>query len=189
MLITITGKIGSGKSTIAKLFSEIGCNVISADDLGHKLIQESRIKKKIVDVFGNTILKNGKIDRKRLGEIVFSDNKMLKLLDSIVHPLLIKKIRKSIINKKINVLDAALFYELKLEKISDIVILVKSKKIIIYTRLKNKYSKQIIDNVYKQQKEIKSYDYAIVNDVHLNKGNLMKHIRSILVDILVKRRK
>ena len=71
--IVLTGGIGSGKSTIASFLKLYGYEVVCADSIAHTLLDQSA--KEITEIFGNEILENNKINRKKLGEIVFSNKK------------------------------------------------------------------------------------------------------------------
>ncbi|MCK9275328.1 MAG: dephospho-CoA kinase [Syntrophales bacterium] len=86
--IGLTGGIGSGKSTVASLFSEKGAIVIDFDAIAHEVEKPGKEAwKGIVCCFGEDILdRDGAIDRKKLGAIVFADQKKLQELNSIVHP-------------------------------------------------------------------------------------------------------
>lgn len=83
-VIGLTGKACSGKNYIAKEFEKRNFYVIDVDKLGHKALIES--KDKIVKTFGDIVDESGEIDRKKLGNIVFSSKEQLKKLESIVHP-------------------------------------------------------------------------------------------------------
>ena len=84
-IIGITGKSGSGKSTITKLLSEkFNCNTVNVDKIGHQATENSEISKKLCEIFGKQILgKDGKVDRKKLGNIVFSDKEKMDILTNI----------------------------------------------------------------------------------------------------------
>lgn len=86
--VGLTGGIGSGKSTVAKLFNAQGIPTIDADQVAKALSQpETDEFNRIVDYFGHSILlESGEINRKHLGNIVFSDSKKRKYLESILHP-------------------------------------------------------------------------------------------------------
>src|SRR3989344_8046141 len=123
MIIGITGPIGSGKTTVAKLFSRRHFSRIDADEIGHELLKNSQIKNKIIKEFGNEILDNRKtIDRNKLGNIVFNDDRKLKKLNSIMHLTIINEIKNQIKiiqtkcgdNVKI-IIDAPLLFETKTE--------------------------------------------------------------------------
>lgn len=91
MKIALTGNIGSGKSTVAKEFENLGVPVFYADDEAKKLYQDPEVIDKIVELFGNEILKDGKINFKKLAKIIFSDEWSLKQVNSIIHPLVMNK--------------------------------------------------------------------------------------------------
>ncbi len=84
-IIGITGKSGSGKSTLTTLLSEKWkCNSVNIDKIGHKATSNEKITKKLCEVFGDEILDNEKnIDRKKLGNIVFSSKEKMDILTDI----------------------------------------------------------------------------------------------------------
>jgi len=85
--IGITGGIGSGKSTVAKVFEVLGIPVYYADDAGKRLMNENlELKDQVKKIFGEDAYKNDLLDRKYLAEIVFKSPEKLALLNSIVHP-------------------------------------------------------------------------------------------------------
>lgn len=89
MIIGLTGGIGSGKSAAANFFQNEGISVIDTDQLARKVIEkDSDGYSKVLENFGTDILDNNKsIDRAKLREEVFHDNKKRKILESITHPL------------------------------------------------------------------------------------------------------
>ncbi len=85
--VGITGGIGSGKSTVAKIFEVLGIPVYYADDAGKRLMNESvELKQKITAQFGNEVYINGQLNRKLLASIVFNNSEKLQQLNAIVHP-------------------------------------------------------------------------------------------------------
>lgn len=89
--IGITGGIGSGKSTVAKLFEVLGIPVYYADDAAKQLMNENDdLKQKIQKEFGNEAYSNRKLNRKYIADIVFANPEKLELLNSIVHPATLK---------------------------------------------------------------------------------------------------
>jgi dephospho-CoA kinase len=96
--VGVTGGIGSGKSTATRFLSELGAEVIDADQVGHYTYRPgSEGWRRIVDVFGpQVVAADGTIDRKRLGAVVFSDSDSLARLNAIVHPLIHEEIRTRI---------------------------------------------------------------------------------------------
>ncbi len=86
-VIGLTGGIGSGKSLAAEYFADLGALVIDADQLARAAIERgSKGFDKVVALFGDSILKNGEIDRRALGELVFRDPTKKAALEAIIHP-------------------------------------------------------------------------------------------------------
>ena len=92
----LTGGVASGKSTVARMMSELGALIINADQLGHELLRAPLpAYQEIVKRFGTSILESsGEIDRKRLGGIVFADLAKLRELNSIMHPRIIARVEE-----------------------------------------------------------------------------------------------
>lgn len=89
--IGLTGGIGSGKSTIAKVFEQLGIPVYSADDAAKRLMQSNAaLKEAIIQHFGEESFTNGELNRKYLANIVFNNKEKLDLLNSLTHPATIK---------------------------------------------------------------------------------------------------
>ncbi len=88
-VIGLTGNIATGKSVVRKMLQQLGAYGIDADDLAHRAIgSDAPGYQPVVDAFGKWIVSpDGRIDRSRLGKIVFSDPEALALLEAIVHPL------------------------------------------------------------------------------------------------------
>jgi dephospho-CoA kinase len=89
ILIALTGGIGSGKSRAAAILEEFGAHSISADTLAREVLERGEDGyNEVVAYFGDEILNEGQIDRKKLAEIVFNDPNQLEVLESITHPLI-----------------------------------------------------------------------------------------------------
>lgn len=89
--IGITGGIGSGKTTIARIFEVLGIPVYYADDAAKRIMNEDEnLKKEIIRIFGEQSYINGKLNREYLGSIVFKDKKKLAVLNALVHPATIR---------------------------------------------------------------------------------------------------
>lgn len=97
-LIGLTGGIGSGKSTVASIVSELGASVIDADRVGHDVyLPGSEGFRLVREAFGDGIVAaDGTIDRKALGARVFADPAQLARLNALVHPLIGAEIRRRI---------------------------------------------------------------------------------------------
>jgi dephospho-CoA kinase len=99
----VTGTIGTGKSTVARMFGELGAFVIDADQLAHEVVKPGKAAwQGIVDYFGRDILNNDQtINRQKLADIVFSNLEKLKKLDSIVHPEVLKEDQRLVEERKV----------------------------------------------------------------------------------------
>jgi len=91
--IGLTGGIGSGKSTVAKVFEVLGIPVYYADDAAKKLMNEdAALKQKIKLQFGESVYANEHLNKKALADIVFNDPEKLALLNALVHPATLKDV-------------------------------------------------------------------------------------------------
>ncbi len=91
-IIGILGGVASGKSTVAAEFAKLGCKVIDADKIVHELLQKTVVKDKITGLFGQAILDSaGKIDHRKLAEVVFTDADKLSSLNKIIHPFVLER--------------------------------------------------------------------------------------------------
>ena len=143
LVVALTGGIASGKSVAAKVFEELGCTIHHSDQIAHELMEpEKPAWKKIVTCFGREILnKDNTINRSRLGEIIFSDEKKRLQLNKIIHPLVFKRKREIIENLKkeerykIFISEAALTIEAGFADFFDKIILVYCRKDIQIERL------------------------------------------------------
>lgn len=191
MILGITGAIGSGKSAAAGIFEKYGFKVINADELYHKLSKPNKlIYGKITKEFGREIINPDKsINRDKLKKIVFSDDKKLKKLNSITHPIIISEIKKLIKkNKNMDIIvDAPLLLESDAKNLVDKIIVVKCDDKIRISRLlkKGKHTKEQIRKITKSQmpieKKLKFADFVIDNSGDLK--NLENQVRVIVNEL------
>ena len=175
MILGLTGSIGSGKTTIAKFFSERGFIVIDADMAGHEILENDEfVKIEIINGFGDDILDElGNIDRQKLGDIVFGNASMLEKLNNLVHPLIIDAIKSSVRNYKRNnkhniLVEAPLLIETDAKELVEKIIVIKTSKENIIKRLSDKYPIEKIENIMKSQmpaeEKLKYADFVIDNN-------------------------
>lgn len=89
--IGLTGGIGSGKTTVAKVFETLGIPVYYADDAAKRLLNTNQeLKEKVIYHFGDEAYTNGELNRKYLADIVFNNKEKLDLLNSLSHPITIQ---------------------------------------------------------------------------------------------------
>lgn len=167
MIITITGRMGTGKNTFIKLLpTPIDYIVVDADVIGHEILTRDYVIKKISHVFPN-VIEEGMVNRKKLAESVFPDK--IQQLNSIVHPYLIEEVHSNL--RPNMIIHSALPKELKLIGLSDLVITIDSSDKVIEERLKEKFSKEDILNRLKAQ-NTKEWYKSIADIVIENNGTL-----------------
>ena len=187
----ITGNIASGKSEAEKVLSELNFPVIDTDKITHFLLENSaEVKEKIRKNFsGHDIYdENGMISRKKLGKIVFSDQKLLKILENIIHPEVIKEINKFFEqnkNDKYAFVSVPLLYEANLACLFDRVILIYTndeirEKRLTESRHYTKEEAQIrMSAQISQDKKTELADFVIYNNSDLE--NFAEQLRKFIV--------
>ena len=115
MLIGLTGRSGSGKSTVCRLFGKEGFEIIDCDEIVHRLYRSPVYCAKIAEIFGKHCVKDGAVDRSALSAIVFSDPEKLALLNTIASSFIKKAILREVERVRVEnvnaVLDAPLLFE------------------------------------------------------------------------------
>jgi len=112
--IGITSGIGSGKSTVSRIFETLGVPVYYADDVAKELMHNNEdLKKRLIQAFGEETYLDGKLNRKFLSAAVFNNDEKLQLLNSIVHPIVIAEGEKwmQAQTAPYAIKEAALFFE------------------------------------------------------------------------------
>lgn len=111
MTIGVTGGIGSGKSTVCRLFGEWGAKLVDADRVGHEVLGDADVRQALTDAFGADIMKaDGEIDRRELGRRAFVDDRTRKQLTDVVWPAIGKRL-KAIVDASEAAGDATLVIE------------------------------------------------------------------------------
>jgi dephospho-CoA kinase len=112
LVVGLTGGIGSGKSLAAQFFAELGALVIDADQLARDAIERgSDGFDELIATFGDSILSNGLVDRRALGELVFRDAEAKKKLEGIIHPIVRREFEEAVQSLE---QDQILIYEIPL---------------------------------------------------------------------------
>ena len=187
-IIGLLGGVSSGKSTIGKMFEQLGAHVIDADQFVHQALRSPAVQKKIADLWGEHLVVDGEVKRKDLAKIVFSsDNgQALDQLENMVHPIVrrgikatLEKIGKSAEKKKV-VLDVALLWESGLYKVCDIMIFVDTPLSVRKERAcKNRgWGAQEVSRREKFQGALESKK-KMANFVIVNKGEMERTLKKV----------
>ena len=189
--IAITGKIGSGKSTVAEIIKDIGYFVFESDKEVDKLFNSNHTKNKIKNLFykiQNLTNKDGSINKTLLGDYVFSNKNELKNLEDLIYPLLNKERQKFINSKKMEKIlffDIPLLFEKKLFTEYNFIIYVYVKDKIQKERVlrRKKMNKDKLERILEAQSyNLKDYQKFISikidtsNDIDLTKQSLISFI-------------
>lgn len=131
MVIGVTGSFGSGKTTVSRMFARCGARVLDADRTARDLLKvSSGCFKKIVRCFGRSVLTQGKIDRRKLAEVVFADARKRRQLERIIHPRVAVEFKRRIAllrrlkNIRAVVLDVPLLFESGMHRLADVTVVV-----------------------------------------------------------------
>jgi len=175
LVIGITGGIGSGKTTVSKIFEENGLTVLKADDIAKKVMVENKeVYNKIVIEFGKECYSDGNLNTKVLAEEVFNHPKEIRKLNSIVHPPTIEKIGNLIDSlkdkNKLLFVESALIFEAKMVDLFDYILLVTADEDTRIKRVLKRDSEtsseirsRMLNQISEEQKRGKS-DFIIDNN-------------------------
>ncbi len=177
MVIGVTGGIGSGKSLFSRKLSKLGVYIINADKIARELIDKNKmLQMKIVDKFGSEVFdKEGNLQRRKLGQLVFANSQLLKQLNVIIHKSLLNEINKridSILSKNsqsVIAVDMAIIFEIGSESMFDYIVTIDAPlNLRIKWLQKNRgwTKKEIMDRINSQmdvEKKIEKSDFIIKN--------------------------
>lgn len=197
LVVGLTGTLGSGKSTVAQLLAERGASIVDMDEAGRWAVgYNERVQHAIRKTFGDSVFDDaGRLKRRALGDIVFSDHKALTQLNKIVHPAMLERVR-FLVDKEKNagdslyiIVDAALIFELEFEQECDLTVCVTAS---LEQRLeragqRNFSRQQALDRIHSQipqhEKAARS-DYVLKNDTTLE--TLQKRVKELHLWLLQK---
>lgn len=171
MLVGVTGSIACGKSEFCNILRDLGYLVIDCDEISHNVIKNGRVAYyEVLYEFGESILNSDKeINRKKLGKIVFSDIDKRKKLENIIHPKVIKEIKKYK-KEPLVFFEVPLLFESNMEKYFDKIICVGAsfnnqvKRIMIRDGLtQSEAMDRILSQILVKDKMDRS-DYKVYND-------------------------
>ncbi len=187
LTIALTGGIGSGKTSIASIFKSLGVPIIDSDTISKEIILPGKpCFKDIVNEFGEEILTNkGTIDRYKLRDIIFNNDKARIKLENIIHPVVFKNIDTeiSLINYPYCLVIIPLLIETKSVKYFDKVLLVDTLENIQFERVTKRDSisptllRKIIKTQVTRSERLKYADDIIENNNEI--GNLNEYINTL----------
>lgn len=172
--IGLTGNIGTGKSTIARIFEILGVPVYHADLRARIIMDSDEVKAKLIALFGSgMLLPDRNLNREALAEIVFNDALKLETLNRLIHPLVKTDFEnwcKKYQTENFIIHEAAILFESGFHTLFDAVILVTAPEELCIARVmkRDEVNREMvltrIKNQWKQEQKIKLAEYLIIND-------------------------
>ncbi len=185
-LIAVTGGIASGKTLVSKWFEKKGFKVYYSDKIGHHFLDNEEVIPELVKRFGKKILKNNKIDRKKLGSIVFNSQEELHFMNLLLHPKIRRETRRIIeqSDEDYLVFEIPLLFENKIEKAFDLTINISTDKKTQVERLKkdNRLLPEEIEQRINSQ--MQDYDKQKLADINIENNTTLDDLYSKLENLL-----
>lgn len=189
LIVGLTGGIGSGKTTVAKMFEAEGVPIYIADERAKAIMDRGDIVEAIQALFEEDIKIGSVIDRKKLRNIVFNNKELLNGLNNIVHP----EVKRDFTNWleenkefKFVIKESAILFEQGLDKECDYVVLVTApeevriQRVVERDGVSSQNVQAIIDNQMKDSLKVLKSDYVISN---INKDLVEKEVKMVIADI------
>ena len=193
IVVGLTGGIGSGKTTVAKLFEKQGIPIYIADERARAIMDRPDVVQAVQQIFATSVMtEEGTLDRMRIKQLVFDAKEQLEQLNQIVHPRVREDFEQWLSDHQdapIVIKESAILFENGLEKNCDLVILVVAPEEVRIERVMKRdgVSKEqvlkIINNQMKDEEKVGRSQYIIENN---NKKSLESDIISIIRDINLK---
>lgn len=193
MILGLTGGIGSGKSTVSKIFSSMGLKIFDADLIAKNILESDLVKEEIKEKLGKEFinLKDNSINRDLLKKIVFNSSDKLEILNSIVHPKVLKIYEELFLkffeSNEIVIFDVPLLFEVNLDKYCNKVIVVDIEKKLQIQRIKKRdgiddelIEKIILKQISREERNLKA-DIIIENNGTLEELEIK--VKKIIYDI------
>lgn len=189
LIVGLTGGIGSGKTTVAKMFEAEGVPIYIADERAKAIMDRSDIVEAVQALFDEDIKIGSVIDRKKLRNIVFNNKELLNGLNNIVHPEVKKDFTDWLEEHKdfsFVIKESAILFEQGLDKECDYVVLVTApeevriQRVVARDGVSSQNVQAIIDNQMKDSLKVLKSDYVISN---INKDLVEKEVKMVIADI------
>jgi dephospho-CoA kinase len=192
LLVGVTGNYGMGKSTVLPMFQKLGASVLDTDKIVSLLLREKEVLEKIRRLLGDAVFyKDGRLNRKKVAGIIFSDSNARHALEDILHPLVFKRMHNFIAaakNKdKIIAVEVPLLFERGYEDRFDRTITVFSREGKALDRLektgiKRKDAIKRLESQLPVEEKIKRSDFIIDNNGPIEKT--MQQVKKIYIQLV-----
>ncbi|ASV31991.1 dephospho-CoA kinase [Maribacter cobaltidurans] len=176
-IVGLTGGIGSGKTTVAKMFAELGVPVYNSDLEAKKLMHSSKtIRNKLKILFGESAYLDGKLNRGYIAKSVFNDQDLLKALNGIVHPAVRRHFKKWCKKQDHSyvIQETALLFENRAQDLYDKIILVVAPKEVRIDRLLERDQSTREDILARMENQLEDKEKIPLADFIIKNTNLEK---------------
>lgn len=190
-IIGLTGGIGSGKTTVAKMFQDLGVPVYIADLEAKKITNNPNTIKLIEQHFGSKVVSNGILDRTALANLVFDNPNKLNQLNAIIHPLVAQDFATWVATherEKFVIKETAILFETGNHTQCDYVITVTApidvriKRVLKRDQIDEDEIRKRIANQWPEEKKAKLSDFVIQN---INLDNTLQQVKNIYSKIVI----
>jgi dephospho-CoA kinase len=174
LFVGLTGNYGMGKSTVLPMFRKLGANTLDTDSIVESLLTENKVLKKVRKLLGDRVFnKNGSLNKKRVADLVFTNDALRHSLETILHPLVFERINL-LLNKisskdKIVIIEVPLLYERGYKERFDRSVTVYTKEETALTRLEKDGIKREdvilrLKSQFSIKEKVKQSDFVIDNN-------------------------
>jgi dephospho-CoA kinase len=188
MFVGLTGLIGAGKTTAAEILESFGAKVIDADRIGRRVVDDSpALRRRLARAFGPDVISDrGRLDRKLVAQRAFADETARKILNSLVHPYLLKELgkemRRQARSHRIVVIDAALLLEWELDFQMDYTIVIDAPRDLRFRRLEERgLSRE--DALSREGRQFPAAEFLARADIVIDNSGTVDDLRARLRDV------
>jgi len=193
IVVGLTGGIGSGKTTVAKLFEKQGIPIYIADERARAIMDRPDVVEAVQQIFTTSVItEQGLLDRAKIKQVVFDQKELLEQLNQVVHPRVKEDFEHWLETNKdapIVMKESAILFENGLEKSCDLIVLVvapeevRIQRVMARDGVSKEQVRKIINNQMKDEEKVGRSQYIIENN---NKKSIESDIISIIRDINLK---
>lgn len=195
IVVGLTGGIGSGKTTVARMFEKLGVPIYIADAEAKRLMKSSKvIRRKLINLFGDQVYQNNELNRPLIASKIFKETALLERMNAIVHPKVGLDFKRWL--KKQNsdyvIKEAAIIFEQNMQSEYDFIITVtagledRMDRLLKRDKSSENKIKNIIDNQMPDDEKTKKSDFVILNNQLKDTQDQVLKIHHQILKILVK---
>ncbi len=188
-IVGITGGIGSGKTTVSKMFKALGVPIYNADDEAKKLMLKDPIKTQLISIFGDEVYLGGQLNRNLIRSAIFNNDELRHKINSIVHPEVGQHFKSWLENQDSPYVlkEAAIIFEAGLTEQYDFIITVVANKkerinrVVSRPGITRQMVLDVMDKQWSDEKKIAESNFVITNQ---NLSETEKKVKEIHLELL-----